>query len=181
VAAAPDLFFETELPAFTDRASFMRFRQELDDASMSRNVDAVVAYLQERPDVDGEHIGIVGYCFGGYTALIATAHNPAITALADYYGGGNPEKVLEAASRIHVPVLGMFGADDQGIPVALVHQTEQTLQAAGASTEFHIYPNAGHAFFNDQSDSYVEHAATDAWPKTVDFFERALKRTPVIR
>lgn len=179
VAAAPHLFFETKIPDFSDRASFMRFRQNLNDDEMVRNVDAVVSFLQGRSDVDGNHIGIVGYCLGGYTALLATAHNPAIKALADYYGGGNPETVLAAARQVHVPVLGMFGAQDQGIPVDRVHETERAMQEAGASTEFHIYPDAGHAFFNDQGERYVEQAAKDAWPRTVEFFKRTLKGAAV--
>jgi carboxymethylenebutenolidase len=181
VAAAPPLFFQTEIPDFSDRASFMRFRQNLKDEEMLRNVDAVVDYLQADRGVDGEHIGIVGYCFGGYTALIETAHNPAIKALADYYGGGSRETVLEAARQVHVPVLGMFGEKDQSIPADLVHETERAMQEAGADTEFHIYPNAGHAFFNDTGERYVESAARDAWPKTVEFFTRTLKGAAVAR
>jgi carboxymethylenebutenolidase len=175
VAAAPHLFFQTPIPDFSDRASFMAFRQAISDDDMLRNIDAVIDTLRDLPYADAEHIGIVGYCFGGYTSLLETAHNPAIRALADYYGGGDPEVVLDAARQIHVPVLGMFGEEDQGISVNFVHQTEEALQGAGAETEFHIYPGAGHAFFNDTSpERYNEAAARDAWPKTVAFFRRTL-------
>lgn len=175
VAAAPNLFFRTEIPAFTDRASFMAFRQSIDDGEMVRLAGAVVDTLSARPDVLPDRIGIVGYCFGGYTALLATAALEGIAALADYYGGGNQESILAAARRVKVPVLGMFGAEDQGIPVDLVHRLEATLREGGVETEFHIYPGAGHAFFNDTSpERYNEAAATAAWPATVAFFRRTL-------
>jgi carboxymethylenebutenolidase len=176
VAAAPHLFFQTPIPDFSDRASFMAFRRAIHDDDMLRNIDAAIDTMRQKPYVDGGRIGIVGYCFGGYVSLLETAHNSSIKALADYYGGGNPDVVLEAASKVHVPVLGMFGAEDQGIPVDFVHRTEEAMKAAGAQTEFHIYPGAGHAFFNDTSpERYNEGAAKDAWPKTVDFFTRVLK------
>lgn len=175
VAAAPNLFFHTEIPSFTDRASFMRFRQSIDDQEMVHLVAAVVDSLTARPDALPDRIGIVGYCFGGYTALLATAELDGIAALADYYGGGNPETILAAARRVKVPVLGMSGAEDQGIPVDLVHRLEATLREHGVETEFHIYPGAGHAFFNDTSpERYNEAAATAAWPATVAFFQRTL-------
>jgi carboxymethylenebutenolidase len=176
VAAAPNLFFQTEIPDFSDRSSFMTFRQNLDDAEMLRNVDAAVVYLREQPYVDGDHIGIIGYCFGGYTALLATAHNPAIAALADYYGAGAPEVILQAARKIDVPVLGMFGAADQSIPSGRVKDLDRVLQESGADTEFHVYQGAGHAFFNDtRPATYNRAAAEDAWPRTVAFFKHALQ------
>ncbi len=178
VAAAPHLFFDIPIPDFTDRQSFMRFRQSIDDAKMVDRIRTLVRHLQDRPDVESESIGIVGYCFGGYTALLATSQIPEIKALADYYGGGNPETVHEAARKVRVPVLGMFGQEDQGIPVEVVHETERILKDAGVPTEFHIYPGAGHAFFNDTSpERHHPGAAADAWPKTVDFFKRNLRVT----
>src|SRR5947209_14497799 len=91
VAAAPHLFFDLAKQDFTDRASFMRFRQSLDDNLMVERIRAVVDHLRQQPRVGPEGIGIVGYCVGGYMALLATSQIPDIKALADYYGGGNPE------------------------------------------------------------------------------------------
>ena len=38
----------------------------------------------------------------------------------------------------------------------------------------HIYPNTGHAFFNDTRPIYSVSAARDAFARTLEFFRRAL-------
>ena len=50
---------------------------------------------------------------------------------------------------------------------------EAALKAAGVTYEGHIYPNVGHGFFNDATpERYGEAAATEAWARTVDWFNR---------
>jgi carboxymethylenebutenolidase len=48
--------------------------------------------------------------------------------------------------------------------------------ALNKPVEMHIYPNADHAFFNDQRpEVYNPAAAEDAWRRTIEFFGRYLK------
>lgn len=47
-----------------------------------RYVSAVVDYLQARPEVDGERIGVLGRSLGGYYAARAAAHEPRLVACA---------------------------------------------------------------------------------------------------
>lgn len=184
VGMAPDLFWKIGAPDFPDRASFLRFRQEIDDPHLLASLDACLDYLQQQPFVRGDRIGTVGFCFGGAYALLESAHNPAIAACADFYGGmpdvehsaKHPRTALEAARDIRQPFLGLFGEEDASIPVEKVHQLEGILRANGVPAEFHIYPEAGHAFFNDQRPTYVKPAAEDAWARLLDFFGRYLKR-----
>jgi carboxymethylenebutenolidase len=183
-ALSPDLFWQLEVPSFSDRASFMRFRQSIDDRRVLADLDACLAYLRRQPFVDGDHLGIVGFCWGGSYSLLEAAHNPTLAACVDFYGGQlvyaekserKPVSQLEAAEEMHVPFLGLFGEDDQSIPVDQVHQLERVLQRSGVPFEIHIYPGAGHAFFNDTRPTYREHAARDAWSRVLDFFARYLQ------
>jgi carboxymethylenebutenolidase len=68
------------------------------------------------------------------------------------------------------PVLGLYGAEDQGIPVAQVEAMKAALQAAGKTAEFKIYPNAGHAFHADYRPSYRKEAAEDGWKQMQEWF-----------
>lgn len=119
-------------------------------------------------------VGVVGWCFGGGWAL-ATALEVAegIDAAVVYYG--RPESDRARLERLRAPLLGLFGADDQSIPVAAVRQMEATLKQLGKSVEIHVYEGAGHAFANPSGTGYRPTAADDAWQRTVAFFKRYLK------
>jgi len=52
---------------------------------------------------------------------------------------------------------------------------ERRLKELGKSVEMHIYPNADHAFFNDQRpEVYNARAAEDAWRRMLQFFAKNL-------
>jgi carboxymethylenebutenolidase len=74
---------------------------------------------------------------------------------------------LDVASRIKAPILGLYGGEDLGIPVADVKAMEAALKAAGGKTEFIVYPGAPHAFFADYRPSYRAEAAIDAWNRCI--------------
>ena len=65
-------------------------------------------------------------------------------------------------------MLGLYGAEDQAIPVATVEQMKKALaggDAAARRSEIHIYPKAGHAFFADYRPTYRKEAAEDGWKR----------------
>jgi carboxymethylenebutenolidase len=186
LAVAPDLFWNMgPVPDFSDRESFMRFRQSMDDRNLLSSLDAAVDHLRGESLVDPARIGIVGFCMGGYYALLETVRSADIAACVDFYGGplvhkepseNRPLAPLEAARDIKVPLLGLFGEEDQGIPVEQVHELERRVREAGVPCETVIYPGAGHAFHNDTGQRYVESAAKDAWKRTIEFFDRYLNQ-----
>jgi carboxymethylenebutenolidase len=57
-----------------------------------------------------------------------------------------------------------------------VKQLDQQLTALGKPHEFHTYPGADHAFFNDtRKEVYDPAASADAWTKTIDFLRSHLR------
>lgn len=184
VALAPQLFWQSGPPRnLTDRESFLRFREAIDDRQMLASLDAAVEHLRQLPSVDEQHIGIVGFCMGGSYSLLEAAHNPSLSACVDFYGTmtyrvtteRRPQSPLDAARDLRVPLLGLFGEEDQTIPLEQVRRLEDILKGNGVPCEIHVYPRAGHGFFNDTDSRYRQHAAEDAWPKVLQFFERYLK------
>jgi carboxymethylenebutenolidase len=73
-----------------------------------------------------------------------------------------------------MPILGIFGAKDDSIPVKTVEKFQSTLDELGKEAEFHIYDNAGHAFANPSDQNYVPEAAESAWDETTKFLEEHL-------
>ncbi|HEX6983087.1 MAG TPA: dienelactone hydrolase family protein [Balneolaceae bacterium] len=120
------------------------------------------------------NIGVIGWCFGGGWSLqTALAHPEKIDATVIYYG----RLVTDAGQleKLEMPVLGIFGAKDEGIPPEQVKAFEAALNEAGVTNSIHIYEGAGHAFANPSGTRYQKEAAKDAWQKTVAFLEEHLK------
>ncbi len=78
-------------------------------------------------------------------------------------------------AALRAPILGLFGSEDRGIPVASVREFEAALASLGKSAEIQIYEGANHAFANPSGTRYDEKAAQDAWAKTLRFFSEQLQ------
>ncbi len=71
-----------------------------------------------------------------------------------------------------MPVLGLYGAADQGIPVADVEKMRDALKAAGKTAEIVIYPDTPHGFHADYRPSYRPEAAKDGWSRLQAWFKK---------
>ena len=136
------------------------------------NLTQAYTYLNEKQAA--ENIGVIGWCFGGAWSLnTALAHPQKIDATVIYYGRLVTD--TEKLKTLEMPVLGIFGEEDGGIPPQRVKEFESALNEVGVDNSIHIYEGAGHAFANPSGTRYVEEAAEDAWQKTVRFLEQNLK------
>jgi carboxymethylenebutenolidase len=168
-AVAPHLFHRTGDPAL-DYGNFekiMPHMQGLSEAGLVGGFEAAT-------------VGVVGFCMGGSVTFLAAARR-ALGAAVTFYGGGVAESrfgmppLVELASELQTPWLGLFGDEDQGIPVDQVEQLRRAAATASVETEIVRYPGAGHGFHCDaRPDSYHESSAHDAWQRTLDWFGRHL-------
>ncbi len=117
--------------------------------------------------------GSVGWCFGGGMSLqAALTLGGDLDAAVIFYGKVETEpSTLQA---LEAPVLGLFAAEDQGIPVDSVREFERVLGELGKDAEIQIYDGVGHAFANPTGNNYDAPAAEDAWRRTLDFFGQQL-------
>jgi carboxymethylenebutenolidase len=120
-------------------------------------------------------IGAVGFCMGGSVAFYA-ATLPTLGAAVSFYGGGVTSSrmglpsLLELASDVRNPWLGLFGDLDSGIPVADVERLREAVSGVSVATEIVRYPNAQHGFHCDaRPDVYNDEAAHDAFERAVTF------------
>jgi len=168
VAFAPDLY-RGKVAKDPDVAhQLMRGMPE--DRAM-RDLQAAVAYLKSRPDVDGSRIGSIGWCMGGgYSLALAVAEPLAGSVI--YYGRlvTDPAKI----ASLKTPLLGNFGGKDQGIPADTVKDFESKAKAAGKSVDFKVYPDAGHGFASTLEVRPGD--AKDADARADAFLEKMLKR-----
>ena len=153
------------------------------DARVMADLDAVVAWAKRHPSARPDRVGMTGFCRGGMYTLLYAARSRELRAAVSWYGqlrpaltpGVRTEGPLDVAARIEAPVLGLYGGEDIGIPVADVREMESRMKAAGRTAAFVIYPGAPHAFFADYRPSYRAEAAKEAWGRCIAWFNRYLK------
>jgi carboxymethylenebutenolidase len=180
---AVDLYSREGAPELPDMTAVFRWMRALPDRRALRDLGAAVEYLADRPEVRSDAIGITGFCMGGQYALMAACTVSRLAACVSWYGmlryaetdDVKPASPLDLAPGLACPYLGLFGADDAIIPVADVEALRSALVREGKTFDLHVYPGAGHAFFNDtRPDAYRPEAAADAWRRALAFLGRHL-------
>lgn len=114
-------------------------------------------------------VGTVGFCMGGRISLATALAGTDVQAAVMFYGSVETDK--EALKPLQVPLLGIFGNEDRGIPLDQIRAFEAALKDAGKDATILVYPNVGHAFFNEDRPSYEREAANDAWERTKVFLK----------
>jgi len=140
-----------------------------------RDLQAAAAYLRTRPDVDGARIASIGWCMGGGYSLALALADPGLAGAVIYYGHlvTDPKTI----AGLKVPLLGNFGGRDEGITPADVRAFEEAARKAGASVDFKIYPDAGHAFASSKDPAiFRAEDAKDANARADAFLARVLKK-----
>lgn len=181
LAIAPELF--ARQGDVSKLEGFARIREVVDrvpDAQVLADLDATAAWAKKEGTLDGDRIGITGFCWGGRIVWLYAAHAKKLDAGVAWYGRlSSPinalqtKTPLDVASKLKAPVLGLYGGQDAGIPVAHVEMMRKELAKAGKTTsEIVVYPEAGHAFYADYRPSYRKAAADDAWAKALAFLKK---------
>lgn len=149
-----------------------------DQNSSVANLQAAVKYLSLAPNVDSTKIASLGWCFGGgqslQLALNSQEHPLAATIL--YYGTPLVTD-KESLAKIKWPVLGIFGDNDQAIPLPEINQFRSSLNQSGITNEIEIYKGVGHAFANPSGDNYAPKETADAWERTLSFLKKYVVET----
>jgi carboxymethylenebutenolidase len=73
-----------------------------------------------------------------------------------------------------MPLLGIFGNDDQFPPPAEVDKIEEELKKHNKDYEFHRYDGCSHGFWANAGPGYRPEATQDSWKKVLAFYEKHL-------
>ena len=170
LALAVDLY-EGEVASDREGAMALMRNAGSHGSRLEDNLRQALDYLQK---LGATRVGTIGWCFGGGWSLRAgMTLGDGLDAVVIYYGRVTDDK--EQLGALDAPVLGLFGEDDGGIPVASVRAFESALDELGKPATIHVYPGADHAFANPSGTRYDEEAADDAWARTLAFFDQHLK------
>ena len=179
LALAPDLFVRqgdaTKAPSMPELMK--NIVGKTPDAQVMSDLDAVVAWAKQNGG-DTSRLGITGFCWGGRVTWLYAAHNPAVKAGVAWYGrlvgestAITPQHPVDLAPTLTVPVLGLYGGKDTGIPQESIEKMKAALAKGASKSEFVVYPDSGHAFNADYRPSYVAADAKDGYARCLAWFK----------
>ena len=145
-------------------------QSKLDPKKMLEDFAAAVVYLKARPDCTGK-VGVVGFCSGGGVANQMAARFPDLGAAVPFYGR---QPTAEEAATIKAPLLIHYAGLDERVNAGWP-AFETALKANHVTYTEYVYDGVNHGFHNDTTPRYDKAAATLAWQRTIEFFEKTLR------
>ncbi|GCE31046.1 hypothetical protein KDA_65300 [Dictyobacter alpinus] len=170
-ALAPDLY-RGQVATTTEEAQ--ELSQKLDRVQALQEIEQAIHYLETSPLVQAKQVGMIGFGMGASLAAMLASTGQKLGALVLFYGGrGDPENSSheEAIQAMNAPFLGIYGGEDQAIPVDYVRWLEEKLTTLGKEHRIIVYPEASRSFLNPGQEAYRPDDASDAWSQTVTWLQ----------
>jgi carboxymethylenebutenolidase len=182
-AVANEPYFRIgELWKMEDMKQVMAGANQLSDDQAFKDLDATVSWAGKHARGNTDKLGITGFCRGGRTVWMYTAHQKRMDAGVAWYGGlsaappAMTQTPLDVVDKLNAPVLGLYGTADQGIPVEQVEKLRAALKNSkdkkAQQSEIHLYEGAPHGFNADYRPSYRKETAQDAWKRMLGWFKK---------
>lgn len=141
---------------------------------------AALDVLKAQREVDPARLAVIGYCFGGTTALEVGRSGADVKAIVGFHSGLATAR-RQDARNIKAKVLVCIGADDPIIPPEQRAGFEAEMREAGIDWRLQLYGGAGHSFTNPAADSrgmkgFFYHESTDrrSWNAMIELFKETL-------
>jgi dienelactone hydrolase len=160
----------------------------------TRALDAYggLSYMRTLPDVDGAHVGIIGFSHGGGTVL--RTENADIASRAGFTGNGFAAAVAlypsecdnDPTSALIDPLLLLIGASDDWTDAKSCEKFMSRVDPTGTTGTVHVYPDTYHKFDDPSANRNVKvnrnvytlrynpASAADAHDRVLAFFKQYL-------
>lgn len=149
----------------------------LPDRRALTDIDEAIAFVRN-VDVDWalpDPVGLLGIDVGGRFALLYASDRTSVGSVVAVAAplAGDEERAFQVESvlsRLTMPVLGLYGSEDELVPTEGV-DVAQSLNPGGT---WILYEGAQHDFLNIDAAGYHPGAAADAHVRIADFFKSHL-------
>lgn len=163
---AADIYGKGVRPKDMENAAKQADIYKSNRALMRARVNLALEQMRNDGLVDKNKVAVMGYCFGGTTALELARSGADVDGVISVHGAfatPNPGD----AKNIKGKVLALHGADDPYVPDAEVAAFEKEMRAAKVDWELVKYGNAVHSFTDktaggDNSKGAAYNAKADA-------------------
>jgi len=180
LAIAPELYArQGDATLYSDIQELLaEIVNKVADHQVMADLDAAAAWAAKNGGDTGR-MAVTGFCWGGRIVWMYAAHNPKLKAGTAWYGGLvrpasaiSPRHPIDIASTLTVPVLGLYGGADTGIPLDTVEKMQAALKQANSESEIHVYPDTPHGFNADYRPTYRKEPAEDGWKRMLAWFRK---------
>jgi carboxymethylenebutenolidase len=170
VAIVPDLLSSKHGQTPKDQDEGRKLVGELEPERVTADLDATYAYVNSLPAVQKDHVGTIGFCWGGGQSFRYATNNPNLMAAVVAYG---PAPDTAAIKQIRAPILGVYGENDERINANLP-EVAAKMQSAGKTFSYEMYPGTGHGFLKPGRQGYDTPQRERAWKRILEFYRARL-------
>ena len=179
LAVAPELYArQGDVSKLKEIKDIFAVASKVPDSQVMADLDATFAWA-EKNGGNASKVAVTGFCWGGRITWMYAAHNPRLKAGVAWYGGLvrpasplSPTHPIDIAPTLKVPVLGLYGDADTGIPFDTVEKMREALKQAGSASEIVLYDDTPHGFYADYRPSYRPNEANDGWKRLMAWFRK---------
>ena len=165
VAFAPDLNEGRVAKTIDDAKEIM---SSLDGQRKYDIAMAAVEYLRARPEVQKGPFALIGFSMGAAWSLVLASERPEdVHKAVLFYGAGEGD-----FAKVKAEILGHYSDTDEWEDINYVRSMENEMRNAGMKTNFHIYPQMPHWFFEEDRPEFNPQAAELAWTRTLEFLRK---------
>jgi len=183
VAMGVDMYGEGKTTDIPDQAGSLMNAVIRDKGIVMDRVQAGYNVLKNHPLSDSEHLGAIGFCFGGALVLNMARFGMDLKGVVSFHGSLDSFQT-PAPGGIKAKILVCHGDADKMISQEAIDQFKSEMDTAGANFEFISYEGALHGFSNPAADergkkfdlplAYNKNADRESWKAMKDFFKRVL-------
>jgi dienelactone hydrolase len=177
VAFAADMYGEGRMTRHADEAKGWMQQITANIEAWQRRAGLALERLKAHPQVNGDKLAAIGYCFGGATVMQLAYGGADLDGVVSFHGS-LPPATPEQAGRVNTRVLVAHGDADTFVPPERITAFKKALSDAGVDWEMNIYSGARHGFTNPYADgygmdglAYAEQADQRSWARMLAFFE----------
>jgi dienelactone hydrolase len=181
VAFALDIYGKGVRPKDVPEAAKLATGYKNDRGLLRARALAGLEALRKVELCDVSRIAVMGYCFGGTTALEVARSGAEISGVISFHGDlSSPSP--EDARKIKAKVIAFHGADDPFVPAAQVAAFEEEMRKAGIDWQLVVFGGAVHSFTlkeagsdNSKGSAYNEKADLRSWEMYKGFLAEMLR------